>query len=74
MTKTPHEISKLSERERETYQKAHTCRYCTDTFDSKGNYVSTYCYRFHRHVLGFANGGLMLCGNCVEIKESEETR
>lgn len=46
----------------------------TKRTDSKGNYVSTYCHRFHRHVLGFTKNDLMLCGNCAETKESEETR
>lgn len=68
------EIKTMSEQEQNIYQKAHTCKYCTDTFDNKGEYISTYCHKFHKHVLGFTNGGLMLCGTCMEPNKKEITK
>lgn len=47
-----------------TNNKMRDCIFCRDTTDSFGNYVSTYCYKRHRHLLGFKNSDPSLCENC----------
>lgn len=39
-------------RKTERYQKAKSCKHCTDTCDSFGRYLSTYCHIRQEHIAG----------------------
>ena len=46
------------------YQRAKECKHCTDTADSFGRYVSTYCHLRQEHIAGMDVDLLDRCMTC----------
>lgn len=46
------------------YQKARSCKRCTDTADSFNRYVSTYCHLRQEHIAGADKDLLDRCMAC----------
>ncbi len=46
------------------YQKARSCKHCTDTADSFNRYVSTYCHIRHENIAGMDEDLLDRCMTC----------
>lgn len=52
------------------YQKARSCKHCTDTADSFNRYVSTYCHIRQENIAGMDEDLLDRCMTC-ELYEGE---
>ena len=46
------------------YQQARSCRHCTDTADSFGRYISTYCHLRQENITGMDKDLLDRCAAC----------
>ena len=46
------------------YQKARSCKHCTDTADSFNRYVSTYCHIRQENIAGMDEDLLDRCMTC----------
>ena len=46
------------------YEKARSCKHCTDTADSFRRYVSTYCHLRQEHIAGLGEDQLDRCMTC----------
>lgn len=46
------------------YQKARSCKHCTDTADSFNRYVSTYCHVRQENIAGIDEDLLDRCMTC----------
>lgn len=46
------------------YQKARSCKSCTDTADSFNRYISTYCHLRQEHIAGAGEDLLDKCMTC----------
>lgn len=53
------------------YRFAKSCSHCTDTCDSKGAYVSTYCHKFNEHLAGFDGLAGFRCTTCPDYARRE---
>lgn len=52
------------------YKRARSCQHCTDTGDSFGRYVSTYCHLRHEHMAGLDDKDtLEQCLSCKDYKK-----
>lgn len=51
-------------REDSRYQQARNCRYCTDTADCFGRYISTYCHLRQENIAGMGKDLLDRCAAC----------
>lgn len=63
---------KKAERIKESarYKRARSCKHCTDTADSFGRYVSTYCHLRHEHMAGFGEADMLdRCFGCPDYQE-----
>lgn len=55
------------------YKRAKSCQHCTDTGDSLGRYVSTYCHLKHEHMAGFGDKDtLEQCFTCEDYQKRKE--
>ncbi len=57
----------------ECYCKAKSCKHCTDTEDSFGRYLSTYCHIRQEHIGGSEPDLLYRCMTC-ELYEKRSVK
>lgn len=53
---------------------ATSCVHCTDTGDSRGRYVSTYCHLRNQHLAGFSGDGPVPCRSCPDYAPRPDGR
>lgn len=52
--------------------KTASCKHCTKTYTSFGQYVSTYCHFIHKHLAGFGKKPLFSqCERCDHYQRRE---
>lgn len=52
-----------------TPKSENNCKFATQTGDSFGKYISTYCHKKNIHIHGFSNCDNTICENCVDYKK-----
>ena len=75
----PHsEVAEKSQETLRVLQKteryARSCKHCTDTADSFGRYVSTYCHLKQQHIAIHENDELEECKVCKLYEKKEQRK